>query len=133
MLRELQIAEALKRMVALNLHENTVDEFKIEGKLNLSENGGLLFWLNDKQKKIVTKFEAETHNLVYHVIHSYAEFGELYTLLYVSVHEEEWECDLRDIKEGMCLAYVKNIDSDIFSEYGYIGFEMKIGGLVRVA
>lgn len=132
MVKDLQKAEALKRMKKLELHQNVIKEFEQEGKLNISEKG-VLFWLNEEQKKYVHEFEKESDNLVFHIIHSFTEFGELYTMLYVSKHQEEWERDIEDIDNDICCAYVKNISDDWCSEYGYIGFKKFIGGLVRVA
>lgn len=131
--KRLQKLEALKRMERLGLHPNVIKEFRTEGKLNISENKGVLFWLNDKQKEIVREFENESGNLVFHVVHSFTQFGELYNMFYVSKFEEEWERDLSDINDGNCCVYVKNISDDWCSEYGYIGFKKCIGGLVRVA
>jgi hypothetical protein len=133
MLKEKQKVEALKRMEMLELHENVINEFTAEGKLNLSEYGGLLYWLNDEQTSIIKEFEEESGNLVYHVLHNHTEFGEMYTMLYVSKHEEEWQLDIEDIENDMCCAYVKNVDDDWCSEYGYVRFKKSIGGLIRVA
>lgn len=126
-----QKQEALERMKLLKLHNNVVKEFDKEGIVNLSENGGFLFWLDSDQQAIVDEFEAEHDALVYHVIRSFTEFGELYSLLYVSKYEEEWEDDRNDIKNGIALVYVKNMDEDLFSEFGSIGIKPQFGGLVR--
>lgn len=131
---ELQKREALARMAILRLHENVVREFKEEGKLNISEKNGMLFWLNDEQKKMVEEWESESGNVVYHIIHSHAvDIGELYSFLYVSVHEEEWERDREDLKDDCPLVFVKNVSCEYFSEYGCIGIKGSFGGLVRVA
>ena len=52
-LRERQKAEAVKRMKKLGIMEQLIKEFEEEGKLNLSENGGLLYWLNEEEQKMV--------------------------------------------------------------------------------
>lgn len=128
-----QKTEAIKRMKSLELHENVVREFEKENKVNLSEHGGILYWLNDKQAEAVKKFEEEYNSLVYHVIHSYTTFGELLSMLYVSATSEEWEYDQEDLKEGYPIAYVKNLDDESCSEIGSIGVKSVIGGLVRTA
>ena len=89
--RTKQKQEANARMKLLKLHGNVIREFEKEGIVNLSENGGFLFWLDSDQQAIVDKFEAEHDALVYHVIRSFTEFGELYALLYVSKDEDEWD------------------------------------------
>ena len=126
-----QKQEALERMKMLKLHGNIIKEFDKEGIVNLSENGGFLYWLDSDQQAIVDEFEAEHDALVYHVIHDCTEFGELYSLLYVSKYEEEWEDDRSDLKDGYALVYVKNVDDDFCSEFGSIGVKPQFGGLVR--
>ena len=54
-----QKQEANARMKLLKLHENVIREFEKEGIVNLSENGGFLYWLNGDQQAIVDDFEAE--------------------------------------------------------------------------
>ena len=130
--REKQKAEALARMAMLGLHPNVIREFKDEEVLNLSEGIGALYWLDDEEKKMVEEFHEEhEESLVYHVIKSYTSIGLMYSLLYVSKYEEEWEWDREDLKEGSVLAYVVNRDMPDCSEFGSIGFRKNIGGLIR--
>ena len=130
-LRETQKEQALKRMKILGIMEQPVKEFKEEGKVNLSENGGILYWLNDDEQKIVDDFEKQHNGLVYHVIKSYTNIGLLYALLYVSEYTEEWEMDLADLGAGQALAYVINMDMPDCSEFGTIGIKPLNGGLAR--
>ena len=125
--------EALERMRMLNLYPNIIREFEKENILNMSENGGFLYWLDDQQKEYVSEFETEHEALVYHVIHNYTEFGELLTFLYVSDSKDEWGFDRADLKDGYACAYVKNLDEEAFSEFGSIAFKQQFGGLVRTA
>lgn len=125
--------EALERMKMLNLYPNVIQEFEKENILNMSENGGFLYWLDDQQKEYVSEFETEHNALVYHVIHNYTEFGELLTFLYVSDSKDEWDFDRADLKDGYACAYVKNLDEEAFSEFGSIAFKQQFGGLVRTA
>ena len=125
--------EALERMRMLNLYPNIIREFEKENILNMSENGGFLYWLDDQQKEYVSEFETEHNALVYHVIHNYTEFGELLTFLYVSDSKDEWGFDRADLKDGYACAYVKNLDEEAFSEFGSIAFKQQFGGLVRTA
>lgn len=125
--------EAIERMKTLKLYPNVIKEFEKENIVNMSENGGFLYWLNDEQKEIVSAFEAEHDVLVYHVIHNFTQMGEMLTFLYVSDDEEEWEYDREDLKDGYACAYVKNLTDDMFSEFGGVCIEPRIGGLVRTA
>ncbi len=133
MTREEQKQEALKRMKLLNFHPAVIDEFVQQDKLNLSEFGGFLYWLDESQQRAVEEFEREYNALVYHVIHSFAEFGELLTFLYVSSYPEEWDMDMHSLQSGMPIAYVKNLSQDCFSEFGSVGIRPNIGGLIRTA
>ena len=125
--------EALERMRTLKLYPNIIKEFEKENIVNMSENGGFLYWLNDEQKEIVSDFEAEHDALVYHVIHDFTGFGELLTFFYVSDDDEEWEYDRTDLKDGYACAYVKNLSDDMCSEFGSVCFRQQFGGLVRTA
>lgn len=131
--RNIQKQEAIHRMKMLNLHGNVLREFEQEDRLNMSEYGGFLYWLDSDQQAVVDEFEAEWNALVYHVIHSYTSIGEMLTLLYVSNYPEEWEYDRLDLADGYPLAYVKNLDDPYLSEIGSVGIECRIGGLIRTA
>lgn len=126
-----QCLEAVNRMKLIGLHENAIQDFVNEGKLNLSDNG-FLFWLNESEQNIVDQWQQETGNLVYHVVKTRTTFGLMYSFFYVSKYEEEWFMDNADLQEGYAVCYVYNADDELSSEYGSIGFEMKFGGIVRV-
>ena len=130
-MKEKQKKEAIARMKMLKMLENPIEDFK-EGVLNLSENGGFLYWLNEEEKKIVEEFEnRESKPLVYHVIKSFTSMGIMYSLLFVSGYEEEWEDDRADIKGGSAIAYVYNSLMPDCSEMGSIGIKPCIGGVAR--
>lgn len=126
-----QVKEALLRMKTLKLHENAIREFRETGKLNLSELGGILFWLNEAEEKMVRDWESKTGNIVYHVIKNYFDFGLCYSFLYVSPHPDKWEFDNECLKDGYPLAYVHNDTFEFLSEYGSIEIEPQYGGLKR--
>lgn len=130
-LRAKQKAQAVERMKKLGIMEQPVKEFEEEGKLNLSENGGLLYYLNDDEQKMVDDFEKENNGLVYHVIKSRTTIGLMYALLYVSEYLEEWKMDMEDLGAGQALAYVVNMDMPDCSEFGTIGIKPSVGGLIR--
>ena len=126
-----QKQEALNRMRMLDIYSPAIKEFEKENIINKSEHGGILYWLDENEQNIVKEFEEKYNAVVYHIIHNYTEFGELYSLLYVSEHKEEWDYDNDDLKHNIALVYVKNIDEDSFSEFGSIGIKSQFGGLVR--
>lgn len=132
--RENKKIEAVKRMKALGLFGPCIKVFDKHNELQLTEpNGGLYEFSDDAElNEKIKAFEEEYNTLVYHVIHTYTQFGELYNLLFVSDYEEEWEVDNEDIKDGYVVAYVWNKSDDWCSEMGSIVVREFIGGLVRV-
>ena len=130
-LRERQKAEAIKRMRKLKVISGAIEQFKEDGQIMVCENG-FLYWLNDEQKKMVDDFEEEYGGLVYMVIHNMTEFGELYSMLFVSQHESEWEMDWEDLEDSISMAYVKNVTDDFCSEFGCISIANRFGGIIRV-
>lgn len=133
--REIKKAEAISRMKALDLYSPYIREFEKYDKIFLSEMTGGVYEFEDNKELAakVKEFEEEYNALVYHVIHTFTIFGELYNFLYVSDHEEEWVMDNEDIDDGIALAYVWNKDDDLCSEFGSIGVRGKFGGIVRTA
>lgn len=131
--REDQKVEALIRMKRLNLHPNVIREFKNSGKLNITEPPyGALFWMEKHLDKI-KEFEEEYNALAYHVIHNYADFGELLTVLYVSAYEEEWLRDMEELKNGLPCCYVINLNFPEFSEFGHCEILPALGGVLRIS
>jgi len=124
--------EAIARMKLLKLHPTAIQEFKEEGVVNVSEPPfAALYWADTKQLALIKEFESMCKGLVYHVVHTQTEFGELYNFFYVSVTKDEWESDRENIKNNEACVYVKNISDDWCSEFGYIGFKRTNGGLIR--
>ena len=132
--RENKKKEALKRMEKLGLFKPCIKAFDKYDELQLTEPTGGLYEFNDNEElnAKVKEFEAEYDALVYHVIHTYTQFGELFNFLYVSDYEEEWEMDNADIEDGYAMAYVWNKSDDWMSEIGSIVVSERFGGLVRV-
>ena len=133
--REIKKAEAIDRMETLKLFAPCIKAFKDRDEVQLSEmTGGLYeFSSNEELTAKVKEFETEYNALVYHVIHTYTQFGELYNLLYVSDHEDEWGMDQEDIRGNYVMCYVWNKDDDWCSEFGTIVVRQKFGGLVRIS
>ena len=132
-LRERQVKEAVERMKLLELYPTVIKEFINEKVINKSEHIGILYWLDDDEKKFVKDFEDENNAVVYHIIKTYTTIGCMLSVFYVSADEAEWESDREDIKIGEQLCYVKNIDNEDCSEFGFICFKKSFGGLVRTA
>lgn len=133
--RENKKAEAIKRMKMLDLYNPYIKAFEKKDEIFLSEMTGGVYEISneDELKAKIKEFEAEYNALVYHIIHTFTEFGELYNFLYISDYEEEWEMDDEDIAAGYALAYVWNVTDEWCSEIGSIGVKSKFGGIVRTA
>lgn len=131
--RAKQEAEAIERMKLLELYPTVINEFINDKVINKSEHIGILYWLDEDEKKFVKDFEDENNAVVYHIIKTYTTIGCMLSIFYVSDEESEWELDRENIKIGEQLCYVKNIDDDNCSEFGYIWFKKNCGGLMRTA
>ena len=130
--KEERFNEAIERMKLLKLDKQCIEAFT-KGKVWESEGFGALYEVNDEEQFIIDKFEAHHEGcLVYHMIHNKFEFGECYSILYVSPDKDEWEDDKDNIKEGYVFAYVENIDDDWCSEFGSIAIKSQFGGLMRL-
>ena len=136
--REIKKVEAINRMKELGLFAPCIKAFKSRDEVQLSEQtGGLYEFSVDRELTAkVQEFERKNNALVYHVIHTLmrldGEVMDMYSFLYVSDYQEEWEMDQNDIKEGYALVYVWNKTIDYFSEFGSIAVKEKFGGLVRI-
>ena len=133
-IREKKKEEAIKRMNILGLFKPCIKAFEKYDEVQLTEPTGGLYEFNDdaELKAKIKEFETEYDALVYHVIHTYTQFGELYNFLYVSDYKEEWEFDRADVKAGYAIAYVWNKTDEWMSEMGSIAIRELFGGLVRV-
>lgn len=130
--KEERFIEAIKRMKLLKLDNSCIEAF-IKGKVWESEGYGALYEVNQKEQELIDNFEKNHPNcLVYHMIHNVFEFGECYSMLYVSSDKEEWEQDKQDIKDGYTFAWVENVDLDWCSEFGSIAIKPSFGGLIRM-
>lgn len=131
-MKEKVFNECIARMELLELSPKCISAFR-HGKVWESEGIGALYEVNEEEQAIITEFEKKHEGYkVYHMIHNLTEFGELYSLLYVSTDTEEWKMDRADLQDNYILAYVYNKTSDYCSEFGSIMIRKNIGGLVRI-
>ena len=84
-------AEAISRMKALGIFEQTIEQFDKLGKISISEPpAGAFFWIDGEDLKRVREFEQQFNTLVYAVIRTYTKAGTLDSYLFVSDYPEEW-------------------------------------------
>lgn len=130
--KEERFIEAIERMKLLKLDNPCIEAFT-KGNVWESEGYGALYEVNDEEQKLIYNFEKNHKDcLVYHMIHNKFEFGECYSMLYVSSNKEEWESDKEDIENGYVFAYVENVDCPWCSEFGSIAVKPQFGGLMRI-
>lgn len=121
--REEKKAEAVKRMKILKIFKETIRQFEKEDYVSISEPPfGAFFWVNDKQKEWIERFEKENNALVYMGVLSFTDFGRMISWFYVPDNEEEWEYDNFNLLNQEAFVYVQNLDDSDCSEFGYIGF-----------
>lgn len=129
--RAKMVEEAVGRMCRLRMMPQVITRFRKQGEVLKSEVAGILYDLNDEEKKTVADWEEESGGIVYAAILSNMVFGRCLSLLYVSAEEEEWEFEREDLEEKVPLAYVANLDAPDCSELGSIGITSVNGGLAR--
>ena len=132
--REEKKNEAICRMARLGLIPAAIKQFKNENLINISEPPfGGLFWVKEDDLERIKAFEEKWDAVVYHVIRSFTDMGQMDSFLYVSDNKDEWGLDNEGIGSGEVLAYVFNHDEPDCSEIGYIGVKRTIAaGLARI-
>lgn len=143
-LRQLQKAEAIKRLELLKLLPNVITDFKNNDTVYYSERqnkifDGILYWIsnNEDYERLVKEFEENYDALVYHAQLTRFSYGLCISMLFVSKYQEEWEMERDAIAnpyDGVIdtYAYVANLNEPDFSEIGRIGIVRKNGGISRV-
>ena len=114
-----QVEESKQRIELLGLEPRFSEKLYISDRYMIRE-------VKDKEKeliKAINEFEKEYNAYVYHIVYNDTNIGQLYTMLYVSSHEEEWASDRADIKEKQLYAYVWNRTDNYCSEIGLVGIE----------
>ena len=136
-LRKAQKKEAIKRMETIGIMEEVINAFKKEGKIYLSEDGGMLTELNEDEQKMVKDFEKKSDFLVYLVIKKDSEEGIVYIFLLVQDFvddweekyvDEDWEIENR-LDEGRADAYALTPDAPGKSAFGEVIFRPIVTGL----
>ena len=82
----------------------------------------------------IRSFQERTGCLVYYVTYSETSFGNMYSLLCVSLYEEDWKHHLAYMKDGKYAVWcwVWNTTYEACSEYGTIIVENDRGHLFRL-
>lgn len=123
--------QAVQIMKILKLHENVINDFVKENKLNKSETiNGILYWLDDEEQQMVEEYEKRCNVLVYHVIKTYTiDDGVIYDLLYITNEKDSWEGIVKRLKQD---SIILSHTICYFSENGDIQIQSRNGGVVRI-
>ena len=130
--------EALRRMKLLKLFDNGFDspvgDFRLKETAWKSERYGILYYLDDEEKKIVENIEKKfikQHFKVYHCYRVNTEFGDMLYLLYVSDFDlkNPYRFD-RDLENVIVYLYAYNISEPSFSEFGSCYIKSQYVGIV---
>ena len=81
--------------------------------------------------RAINKFEKEYNCYVYYIMYNNTNFGELYSMLYVSKEQYIWNEDRKDLQDNTSYAYVWNKSDEVLSEIGSIGLERQDDVLIR--
>ncbi|MBQ9092285.1 MAG: hypothetical protein IJY52_08495 [Anaerotignum sp.] len=133
--REAKVAEAVTRLQKMEVLPEAIEMFRKEGRVHISMPPyGILYDLTREQKEVVQQLERERNAVVYIVVKTETEWGEMDSYIYVSDHEDDWEVENEFMKFEEALAYVVNHKYPDLSETAYIGWKPScFGGIVRTA
>lgn len=123
--------EALYRMDLLSLPENVISRFEHSEDGLMCSFDGIARDIDPALLSLVRKLEETKGIFIFHILHTVTPFGVMYTFLYVSRYEEEWDSDREDAKNRIPLSYVYNMDFPDFSEFGSVKIIPTGHGLIR--
>lgn len=125
--------EAVERMQLLRLDKNIIHNFQQNDLVWLSNFPECFEVTKDHDfvNHVIQKLKNQYDTLVYHIIFSSTDFGNLLSFLTVSPYPEEWEFEKEDIRSGIVFSWVENISNPVFSEFGSISIESNHGILTR--
>lgn len=129
--KEEKVQEAVLRMKTLRMRDDLISEFVRNGKLYCYRDGELET-LSQEFVELVQRFEADVGGVVYYLIFTESEFGDLLTMLYISDYKEEWYRDMLALKDMVPFAYVENLQMPVFSEFGSVQLVTEDGRTLRV-
>lgn len=131
-----QKAAAVKALETLGCYKPYLKAYETNGTITMYEGFGG-YYLDPKYGRNepelcakIEEVEARYGGTVYAVIHNLLEFGECYTMLYISKYAEDAEYMF---DKQSAYAYVWNKTYEDYSEFGTVGIRAALGGLIRTA
>lgn len=121
----------------LHMHPNVERDYE-SGVLNVSEYGGFLYWLTDRQREEVERLQKIDNEgcKVWHILYGAYRFcnDDVMQMETYLLKRDMDDDDLVDNGDGTytAFAYVLNLDDPDLSEYGYVLVKPQFGGLIRI-
>ena len=138
--KEQQKEIAVNCLKTLGSYEPYTKAFKEKGIVTMYEGFGGYYLdpaYGSEEEELIAKIkevEEEYGGTVYAVIHGVYEFGDCYTMLYISKYAEDAEYAVeKEDNAGYAFSYVWNKSCEDFSEFGTAMIKPALGGLIRVA
>lgn len=108
-----------------------INDFQEDGTLYMSEGQGCLYYLEEREKELVSRLEADGSRIVFHVLHYNTAYGEMLAMLYVCKDKSEWKNCREELKHtGKSYCYGCNLTDPHLSEHGSIAVKQLFGGLI---
>jgi hypothetical protein len=130
--------KAVECLNKLQIHKPYIDGFRKEGVVTVFERYAGFWALPENNYEelynIIKQFEEEHGYIVYAATHEVIGEDEVYSLLFVSSHTEDWDYILQESGPYTyyAMAYCHNVTTPIFSEMGDIVVNSFGGGIRRV-
>ena len=128
-------SQAMAYMKQMDIYQPYIEEFDKKGQVTYFEHG-FGYWVNENSElyKRIKDIENKYCLTVYTITHEYCEFGECFSMLYLSDRKGEWKnAVITEGKEHYAYAYVWNKTDDSCSEFGTVGVKSIYGGITRFA
>lgn len=130
--KETKIAEAVTRLKMMEVPVSVIEDF-LHGYVMVAEPPtGEMRNITEKEKEEIATFEDKHNAIVYMIVRSYTNFGQLDSWLFISDYPEEWAMEDAAIKDGIVFSWTINRDIPEFSDMGSIAYKKVDGGVVRV-
>lgn len=147
-IQEAMKEEAIKRLAIMEKqgqHPNVKKEYPHLYYTLRTPLGGILYWLDNEDMlvKKAEEFEKKNPNcLPYFFTTEKIDGMNCLSMFYIFYNPEKsleenmeaFKAEREDMKNNkMVMAYVENMDESLFSEFGYIAYEILGGGAIRIS
>lgn len=123
-------AEAIKRMKSIRLYNYVVEDFEVEGNIQVYESPqGASYWLEEDEEERITQIENDQNILVWGVIRVFVNDDiDVDYLLYVSDNQENWPQERKDLTNHNPKVFAIKDESVDSLQHGRINIYMSSGG-----